>query len=247
MSFFKEFASSKSAERRLLLRQNDIELYQLSHYHYLCSGDHIVQGAMDTLAPSQIQSPVVDAMLAGLNLSLPLDSVLNLGLGCAAIERYLDANYPKLLVTTVDYSQDVIEMCTQAKLLPSGCTPVLNDAAQFLEQTAARFDAVFCDLAIGKNQPEMLCSEVFYRACQKCMTAGAVLIVNVLCADNQALRKVCLAARKAFAWTALVEVPGFDNVVMYAAGAPPASDIDQPRDAFEIESKTPLSRARILP
>lgn len=247
MSFFEEFARSTAADRQLLLRKNDVELYQLSHYQYVCSGNHIVQGAMDTLAPSQVLSPVVQAMLAGLQLNHPLNKVLNLGLGCAAIERYLDTRFPELSVVTVDCSKDVIALCAQAGLLPDGCTPVASDATQYLAQTSALFDAVFCDLAIGDKQPEILFSELFYAACYERMTVDAVLMVNVLCEDNELLRKVCLAARNVFAWTAVVEIPGFDNVVMYAAGAPPAIDVDQHSAAREAESKTLLSRVQILP
>ncbi len=247
MAFFEEFAKSGGADRQLLSRKNDVGLYQLSHYQYVCSGEHIVQGAMDTRAPSQVLSPVVKAMLAGLQLNHPLNTVLNLGLGCAAIERYLDARHPESTLVTVDCSNEVIELCAQAGLLPERCTPVLSDATEYLAQTCTRFDAVFCDLAIGDKQPEMLYSEFFYAACYERMTAGAVLMVNVLCEDNELLRKVCLAARKVFAWTAVVEITGFDNVVMYAAAVPPAIDIDEHSDTREAETNTLLSRVQILP
>ncbi|MEM8499444.1 MAG: hypothetical protein AAF542_15575 [Pseudomonadota bacterium] len=247
MPFFEEFASSTDADRQLLLHKNGIGLYQLSHYQYVCSGDHIVQGVMDIQAPSRVLSPVVQAMLAGLQLSRPLSKVLNLGLGCAAIERYLYTRRPELSLVTVDCCNDVIELCAQAGLLPDGCTPVIGDATQYLMQTSTRFDAVFCDLAIGDTQPEMLFSEMFYKACYERMNAGAVLMVDVLCEDNELLRKVCLAARKVFAWTAVVDIQGFDNVVMYAAKAPPAIDRYRSSDVLEAESKKLLSRVQILP
>lgn len=247
MAFFEEFASSTDADRRLLLRKNDIELYQFSHYQYVCSGEHFVQGAMDSQAPSHVQSSVVDAMLAGLQLRRPLSSVLNLGLGCAAIERYLTAKHPALSVVTVDYSQDVIDLCAEAGLLPAGCAPVKADAAQFLLQTTLSFDAIFCDLAVGNSQPELMFTKFFYSACRQRMNAGAVLMVNVLCADNETLSGVCLAARKVFAWTSVLVIPGFDNAVLYAADTAPAIEIDQRGQLHEPELKTLLSSVRILP
>ncbi|MFK7733091.1 MAG: spermidine synthase [Pseudomonadales bacterium] len=247
MSFFEEFATSSKADSHLLLRLNDIELYQFSHYNYMCSGGYVVQGAIDTLAPSHVQSPVVDAMLAGLQLLQATESVLNLGLGCAAIERYLHTKHPAASVLTVDCSEDVIELCKQADLLPEGCTPVVADAAEFLKQATTCFDAVFCDLAIGKKQPQILCSESFYRDCEKRMSESAILVVNVLCQDNETLREVCLAARTVFAWTAVIDISGFDNVVMYARATAPHIDVSQCSNAQTTELKTLLSHARILP
>ncbi len=248
MSFFEDFRN-RAVEPTLLCSENAVELYQFLRYRYFCSGAHIVQGAVDTQAPAKVQSPVVAAMLASVHLKQPLTTVLNLGLGCGAIERYLHASHPALSVVTVDNSIDMITLCAKAGLLPEGCSPILSDAADYLEHTTARFDAVFCDLAIGGQQPDMLRSEGFYRGCMKRMNSGSVLTINILCDDNQGLREVCLAARRVFAWTALVEVPGFDNIVLFAASSPPAITIGEHacHYADDADSAKILSRVRILP
>ena len=177
---------------------------------------------MDCSVPSEILSPVVQAMLLAAAMAQKKDNALNLGLGCGAIERYASRAYPHLSLTTVELERSVFELAKECFDIPTSTSVELADARVFLQQNSGHFDLIFCDLAAANHQPAWLLSRDFLSALSRALQTGGVLSMNLICASTEVLGSAALRLREAFAWSAVYPVPGYDNVVLYAAHRAPS-------------------------
>jgi len=232
-------------KHRLLERRGAYTVLQHQRYRYLSSGGRAIQGAMNVDQPMDVQSPVVRAMLEGFALSNSPRRVLNLGVGCAAIERFLAGHFPETSVCSVDVSKDIIEMAHRHFDLPANALVECAAAETFVDQCLERFDVVFCDLAIADQPASCLSNLDFQKSCRELLTNGGIFILNLLCDSNADLRDFLLQLRTNFAWLAVHNIAGFDNVVVYAGLEPPFSDLSCQRSQQKLTSNA-LSSAMIL-
>ncbi|MFK8021865.1 MAG: spermidine synthase [Pseudomonadales bacterium] len=230
---------------QLLEQRGAYTVSQHQHYRYLSSGGRAIQGAMNVEQPMEVQSPVVKAMLEGLALSRSPLKALNLGVGCAAIERFLADQFPETKVSSVDVSKDVIDMARRHFELPASALVECAAAESFVDRCFDSFDVVFCDLAIADQPASCLSNLDFQKACHGLLTDGGIFILNLLCDNNADLRDFLLQLRTSFAWLAVHKVAGFDNVVVYAGLEPPFSEISSESPDQTLTSMA-LSSAVIL-
>lgn len=219
--FFSQFNAATNRDHKLIAERNGYEVRQNQHYRYLYSGGDAVQGVANVQLPTEVQSPVVNAMLAATALVDAPAKALNLGLGCGAIERKLVESHSRLQLTTVEAEPTVVALTDEFFGILNPNSVLVLDARDFLKNNEQAFDLAFCDLAMADQQPEWLLSATFLQQAASSLTANGVFAMNLICNRTEELTTAAVALRKLFCWTAVYAVPGYDNVVLYASQLAP--------------------------
>lgn len=81
---------------------SQMEIRELDDLLWMVSHDGVLHGAMSRSQPNNPVLPYIKTMLLAQFINPEATSVLNLGLGCGSIERYLGHFYPDLKMTTVE-------------------------------------------------------------------------------------------------------------------------------------------------
>lgn len=234
----------RGKEHRLVEQRGAYRVLQYKNYRFLSSGGRAIQGAMDVNNRALVQSPVVLAMLEALHLPQHVRSVLNLGVGSAAIERYLGASKLEYACQSVDVSREVLSLATEHFGLPGDSVTECVAAESYVHSCQREFDIVFCDLAMSDRPAACLSASGFQQDCATVVSREGVFALNLLCNSKDELRDTVLQWRRFFSWTAVYAVPKFDNVVVYAAHQAPWSLLSRRQWAGSREA---ISKALILP
>jgi len=184
------------------------------------------QSSMDLLYPARLVFHYERLMsLAFAMVERPVTALL-LGVGGAAMWRFVRAYLPDCAATLVDSDETIIALARRWFYLSQ---PVVHDTAQrFLAATTARFDAILVDL-YGPGGPADS-DEVFWERCLEALVPGGCLAANWAdFAVNPAVRPMAEALSAATRTRGLepffVTRRGFrDNLAQYvptAAGAGP--------------------------
>jgi spermidine synthase len=189
-------------------------------------------------------------MSLALALSTEQRNVLLLGLGGAAMWRFLRAYLPDCAPTLVEADETVVTAARRWFYLRH---PVVIDTAQhYLAESEAKFDAVLVDLYDSSGPADL--DETFWQRCLGALAPGGCLTANW--ADFTVNPKVrpltealaATAARSGFA-SFFATRRGFrDNLVQYvatAAGAYPDAIIDA-HERFARERHLPDGGRGIL-
>jgi hypothetical protein len=132
------------------------------------------QSSMDLLYPARLVFHYERLMsLAFAMVERPVTALL-LGVGGAAMWRFVRAYLPDCAPTLVDSDETIIALARRWFYLSQ---PVVHDTAQrFLAATTARFDAILVDL-YGPGGPAES-EEVFWERCLEALTPGGCLAAN---------------------------------------------------------------------
>lgn len=190
----------------LVVKETD----QLRWFEY---GGFSTQSVMNTHQPTQILTPVSRSLLLFLLFKQAPLSILNLGLGGAALDRAL-VTIPNLTLTAVEASQSIIDMAANYFKLPEQVKVFCQKAEQYINQTTDIYDVVICDLFIGEKSPDFLFSSDFYEQIANITTEQAVLMINIQADTNQGLFNALSAIKKQFPHIALVEFSDYSNIVL---------------------------------
>ena len=190
----------------LVVKETD----QLRWFEY---GGFSTQSVMNTHQPTQILTPVSRSLLLFLLFKQAPLSILNLGLGGAALDRAL-VTIPNLTLTAVEASQSIIDMAANYFKLPEQVKVFCQKAEQYINQTTDIYDVVICDLFIGEKSPDFLFSSDFYEQIANITTEQAVLMINIQADTNQELFNALSAIKKQFPHIALVEFSDYSNIVL---------------------------------
>lgn len=190
----------------LVVKETD----QLRWFEY---GGFSTQSMMNKHQPTQILTPVSRSLLLFLLFKQAPLSILNLGLGGAALERAL-VTIPNLTLTAVEASQSIIDMAANYFKLPKQVKVFCQKAEQYINQTTDIYDVVICDLFIGEKSPDFLFSSDFYEQIANITTEQAVLMINIQADTNQELFNALSAIKKQFPHIALVEFSDYSNIVL---------------------------------
>ena len=175
------------------------------------------QSSMDLLYPAQLVFHYERLMSLAFALCEQPVSALLLGVGGAAMWRFLRAYLPECAPTLVDYDESVVAIARRWFYLSQ---PVIIDTAErFLAGTKDRFDVILVDLydANGPAQND----ESFWARCIDALAPGGCLATNWAdFATNQEVRPMAEAqravARDRGLDTYFVTRRGFrDNLVQY--------------------------------
>lgn len=201
------------------------------------------QSSMDLLYPSRLIFHYERLMSLTPALSAERRNALLLGLGGAAMWRFLRAYLPDCAPTLIEADETVVAIARRWFHLRQ---PVVVDTAQhYLSETDARFDAILVDLYDSAGPADL--DERFWRRCLEALAPGGCLSANW--ADftvNPKVRPLAeglaeVAAERGFA-PFYVTRRGFrDNLVQYVATAPGSYP-----DAV-IEAHERFARERHLP
>jgi len=179
------------------------------------------QSSMDLLYPARLVFHYERLMsLAFAMVERPVTALL-LGVGGAAMWRFVRAYLPDCAATLVDSDETIIALARRWFYLSQ---PVVHDTAQrFLAATTARFDAILVDL-YGPGGPAES-EEVFWERCLEALAPGGCLAANWAdFAVNPAVRPMaealCAATRTRGLEPFFVTRRGFrDNLAQYVPTA----------------------------
>ncbi len=180
------------------------------------------QSTMDLLYPARLVFHYERLMSLALALCRQPVTALLLGVGGAAMWRFVRAYLPDCATTLVDSDETIISVARRWFYLTQPV--VLETAQRFLAETPARFDAILVDLYGPAGPAEN--GETFWGRCLDALTPGGCLACNW--ADfsvNPAVRPMTDAlaaiARNRGLSPTLVTRRGFrDNLVQYVPTAP---------------------------
>ncbi|MGH7115634.1 MAG: spermidine synthase, partial [Stellaceae bacterium] len=180
------------------------------------------QSSMDLMYPARLVFHYERLMSLTLAMSRRAVTALLLGVGGAAMWRFMRAYIPDCATTLVDADESVVAIARRWFYLAQPVT--IEPAQQFVAATNARFDAILVDLYNSSGPAET--NELFWTRCLDALNPGGCLANNW--ADfsvNPAVRPMAdaLAAVAASRGLAPIYVTrrGFrDNLVQYVPTEP---------------------------
>jgi hypothetical protein len=180
------------------------------------------QSSMDLLYPGRLVFHYERLMSLALAMSRQSVNALLLGVGGAAMWRFLHTYLPDCAPVLVDFDETIVATARRWFHLKQ---PVVIDTAQrFLAGTSARYDAIFVDL-YGPGGPADI-DEMFWGRCLDALAPGGCLTTNWAdFAVNPAVRPMAeslsAVARACSLEPIYVTRRGFrDNLVQYVATEP---------------------------
>jgi hypothetical protein len=180
------------------------------------------QSSMDLLYPARLVFHYERLMSMALAMSRQSVNVLLLGVGGAAMWRFLHAYLPDCSPTLVDADETVVAIARRWFHLKQ---PVVLDTAQrFLAGTTAKYDVILVDLYDSRGPAEM--GEVFWNRSLDALSTGGCLAINWAdFAVNPDVRHMAetlsVVARARGVDPIFVTRRGFrDNLVQYVPTAP---------------------------
>lgn len=191
--------------------------YEVREQHglrWLTRGGDLMQSVIDLDAPQRLVMPNQQAMLAALALTGPPASVLNLGFGGGAFERWFAHYLPATPVTSVDIDTTTVALAQRHFAVDPAHHVVISDAAGFVHQHHASHTLVLCDLFDGEAHPACLHDTAFYRDLRRLLGNDGVLAMNLSPADNNELLALLVVMRKSFGSARLLPIKGHGNVVV---------------------------------
>lgn len=147
-------------------------------------------------------------------------TLLNLGSGCGAFERFFGAVAPSLRITSVEANPTVARIAREFFKLPAQQPIEISRAEVFLSQHNSRSDLVFCDLHSGAGYPQVLAERSFYQLIHNNLNQQGTLALNLLPRDGEELSQMLAALRQVFRWQYLLEFDDIENIVIFATNTP---------------------------
>lgn len=193
-----------------------LEIRQFEHYRWMNIAGNLIQSLMDINDPQEILLPNTAAMLASLLFCQQPSSLLNLGMGGGAFERYFLDRFPLINFTTVETSQSVIAASQRYFSIPSGVAIQHCSAEEYLRTSTSSHDIILCDIFEQESHPSCLFQEVFYTQAKRSLTEQGVLAINLSPANEAELIELLLPLRLSFPSIMLLAVPGCSNIIVFA-------------------------------
>lgn len=174
-------AAAEPVARRL---SPQVTLSEEGGVRYLHFGTEWVQGAMRIGRPWKIELEYQQQMMAPL-LFLPAPaSVLQLGLGAAALARFCWKHLPRTETTVVEISEEVVATARRWFALPQDdarLAVLVRDAREVVAHPRLRrsFDWLQVDLYDRAARGPVLDDAPFYAACRRALRAPGVAAFNL--------------------------------------------------------------------
>jgi len=165
---------------------NSIEISEEAGVRYLHFGSHWVQGAMRMARPWALELEYTRVMMTAL-LMRPAQrwprSVLMIGLGAAALTKFLYRHRPRAALTVVEIDAAVVNAASRFFKLPDDpkrLTIAIGDGHDFVAATDRAFDLILVDGYDAKCRVGMLDTLPFYCNCRARLSERGVLATNFL-------------------------------------------------------------------
>lgn len=175
------------------------------------------QTAVDLANPENLVIPYTRTMLAAALVRPDPSTILQLGLGGGALNRYLRRALPGAALTTAELDAAVRDMAVEFM----GYEPderdevVIEDARAFLKSRPETWDWILVDAYSGGSVPPHLKTREFYELLSARLAPGGVVALN-LHLGNRLFASDQATLRAVFPSVVLFAVPGTGNVVALA-------------------------------
>lgn len=194
-----------------------IEVRQWETYRWLHLGDDSVQTLMLLDAPDQLVLANIQALLTTLLFCPAAKRVLNLGLGGASIERYLDLKQVDMEVRSVESNEKIIQLAKDYFQLPERVDVIHDFADTFLSAHNETYDIVLCDIFVADMQASCLYDNEFYANVSRCLDEAGVLAINILPETEEDVMKMLLPIKNNFDHIYLLEFPDYMNAIIFVS------------------------------
>jgi spermidine synthase len=190
---------------------------------YLHFSSNWIQGAMRIARPYALELEYTREMMAALLLRPDPEwprRVLLIGLGAAALAKFLHRYRPQARLTVVEIEPNVVATARQHFRLPdedARLRIVIGDGADYVVTTRHRFDLILVDGFDAEARTGRLDSLPFYADCRACLSNEGLLAANLL-GKRRGFQASLGRLERAFDGRALA-FPSCDagNVVAFAA------------------------------
>ncbi|MFI4940755.1 MAG: spermidine synthase [Burkholderiales bacterium] len=175
------------------------EQYGVRFLHF---GTEWVQGAMRMRKPDWLELEYAQQMMAWMLFITQPQSIVQLGLGAAALTKFCYRLFPQARITAVELNPSVIAVCGSMFKLPPNddrLAVLEMDALDFVTDRAniETIDALQVDLYDATARGPVLDTPEFYQACAACLKPHGVMTVNLF-GDHPSYAKNLKAMHFAF-------------------------------------------------
>jgi len=205
-----------------------IEVSEQQGVRYLHFGSHLVQGAMRIARPWSLELAYTRDMMFPLLLRPRRNwpaRVLQVGLGCGSVTKFLHRHRPEARITVVEILPEVVAAARQFFRLPEESSRLrieIADGHDYLAGTRSRFDLILVDGFDSRGRPGMLDTAPFHLNARAHLAAGGMISINLL-AGRQGVAPSVARLREAFGDRLLVLPPcDAGNTVALASSGPMA-------------------------
>jgi spermidine synthase len=198
------------------INNQTIEVRQWEEYRWLHIGDESVQTLMTLNAVDQVVLPNIQALLSVLLFCPSVKQVLNLGLGGASLERYLDSRWSEVKIRSVESNEQVIRLAKDYFNLPESVDVIHDSAEHYLLTNNDIYNIVLCDIFVADTQASCLYDNDFYENIKSCLDESGVLAINILPELEDDVIKVLVPIKNYFDYIYLLEFPEYSNAIVFA-------------------------------
>ncbi|QHS10699.1 hypothetical protein [Sinimarinibacterium sp. NLF-5-8] len=205
-----------------------------------------IQSEMDIAEPHILTLEYTQLMMAFL-LFLPNPQQIALvGLGGGSLTRFCYHYLPGARITTLELSQDVIDLGQWFALPddPARCRLIHTDAAAYFAQTDEQFDVVMVDGCDRYGTAEVFCTTEFYNHLHARMRANSVVVINLV-GDENRIRRLLEAVIPVFGPRAVSLDTKAGNHILFILGTAVELDWNEIRrrgKKLETETELPFVR-----
>jgi spermidine synthase len=164
-----------------------ITIYQNENYTWLLVRD-VIQSAIENQRPYRpILHHCFVMLLPMLHHKTP-NSILELGGGGLAIQRYLSYAYPSIKVTSIEGSQKIIDVVDEYFPAIDQPSVIKQDAFSFIDtahQNQAHYDWIISDLFQGDESPILIKNQRLFKQLYDLINPNGWLIVNCLIDNDE--------------------------------------------------------------
>lgn len=145
--------------------------------------NNTVQTVMDLTTPYKPVLPHMHGMLLALYYMSNPKSVLELGLGGGALQRFFYRYFPKCQMTSIELNKKIIEYFYD--YFSAGWKADKNhvvkhqDAQKAVKQHREQ-DLLFIDLFSGYSSPDFMHQKAFFEDCVNALSKKGLLVINLL-------------------------------------------------------------------
>jgi spermidine synthase len=225
--------------------RTSIQVHEFANERWVYTGEDSILSLMRLDAPADPVLPNHVAMLAALSFSRLPASVLNLGFGTGAFERFFADRLPDTQMVSVDTNPVLVEIARQFFAIGTDQAVITQSAEQFLEENSRAFDLILCDIFNGDRHPDCLGDDAFYRNAARSLGEGGVMAINLSPATEKALINILITMRRSFSHVVLVNLVDYGNIVVYAMQHRPADDAEIRRQAVSLSAQLQLQLEHI--
>ncbi|MBQ4832485.1 hypothetical protein J8L70_04450 [Pseudoalteromonas sp. MMG010] len=202
-----------------------IFVYENDDYFWLKFSDVSIQGIIKKTQPEIAYSPIIKSLLLFLLQQTQQLKVLNLGLGCANIDRtlrYLHNN--KLIslnaITTVELNPTIIALAQQYFNLPNE-TKVVNQCAQsYLATNTSQFDIIIIDIFSDQQHLDFIETAQFWQQLKFSAKINTIISANLSFDSPLKLQNLLCTIKQNFPYIKLIEFTQYKNIVLLASQSP---------------------------